>query len=135
MERRARWGQELRYKKEEELFKEEFHIDVTDSYLHHLTDYVGEKMLAEDEAAARKWEVMLESGKGAAAMSRLIPRKATKKGVFYIMIDGSMLNTRDKPVGESSWKEGKLALFFAASDAIRQYEVPPEVIDRGFTIW
>jgi hypothetical protein len=117
MERSTRWGQAMTYKDCEELFKEEFHIDVTDSYLHDITDYVGEKMLAEDKQAAKEWEIMLESGKGAAAMADIIPSKPTKKGVFYIMIDGSMLNTRDSQDGESSWKEVKLALFFAAEDA------------------
>jgi hypothetical protein len=103
MERSARWGQAMTYKDCEELFKEEFHIDVTDSYLHEITDYVGEKMLEEDKQGAKEWEVMLESGKGVAAMTDIIPPKATKKGVFYIMIDGSMLNMRDSQDEESSW--------------------------------
>jgi hypothetical protein len=120
LERSARWGQELPYQKEEELYKEEFHIEVTDSYLHKLTDYVGGKLLEEDEQGAKEWEVMLERGQGTAEKADRTPGKPRKKGAFYIMIDGSMLNTRDTPRGESSWKEVKLALFFAAKDTKRR---------------
>jgi hypothetical protein len=138
MERSARWGQAMTYKDCEELFKEEFHIDVTDSYLHDLTDYVGGKMLVEDEQAAKKWDVMLESGKGAAAMADIIPLKATNKGVFYVMSDGSMLNTRDSQDGESSWKEVKLALFFAATDTITRKRGNDETVSiekKDYAVW
>jgi hypothetical protein len=136
LERSARWGQAMTYKECEELFKEEFHIEVTDSYLHSLTDYVGEKMLAEDEQAAKEWEEMLESGKGAAAMADIIPAKPAKKGVFYIKIDGSMLTMRDCQEGESSWKEVKLGLFFAAKDAQKRgKEETVSICKKDYAIW
>jgi hypothetical protein len=138
LERAARWGQERTYKGTESLFRDEFHIEVTDSYLQHLTDYVGKAMLEEDEKAAEKWEGMLETGKGAAAMAAIAPEKPTKKGVFYIMIDGSMLNTRDFCAGESSWKEVKLALFFAATDAKRRKQGDEETVSiekKDYAVW
>jgi hypothetical protein len=123
------------YKCGEKLFREELHIDVSDSYLHSLTDYAGGKMLLEDKKAAKEWERMLSSGKGAAAKADVILAKPTREGVFYIMIDGSMLNMRDSQ-DESSWKEVKLGLFFAAGDAKKRgKEETVSIVKKDYAVW
>jgi hypothetical protein len=112
MERCSRWGQSLTYQSAQSLFKDEFHIDITDSYIHKISDFVGKAALEEDTAAAAKWESMFKRGAGAAQMAELIPEKPSVKDTMYLMLDGSLINTRD-----SDWKEVKLVMFFASKDA------------------
>jgi hypothetical protein len=136
LEKGARWGQAMTYKDCEELFKEEFQIDVTDSYLQHITDYVGKKVLEEDRNRVERWKKVLKRGEGAAEMADLVPDKPTKKGVIYIMIDGSMINTRDSGEGESSWKEVKLVLFFAADDAKKKGKSETvRIRKKDYAVW
>jgi hypothetical protein len=120
MARAAQIGQaSVSYRDAEETYKQILGISITDSYIHDISEYVGKKYFKEDERAAGIWEDIFSKGKSALGQAQAVktPEKPTREGVFYIMIDGSMINIRQLVKGLSSWKEVKLALFFAGKDA------------------
>jgi hypothetical protein len=107
----------LPYKPLGALVVRELGIDITDSLIHDITDYVGSLAYKEDERKGQAWKSMFDEGKGVGAMAERVGKRGTRKGTYYIMLDGSMVNTRKSESWEGGWKEVKLALFFAASDA------------------
>jgi hypothetical protein len=120
----------------EKIFINQLHIDITDSYIHDITDYVGSLAYEQDVKAAAAWREMFKRGTGAAPAAGRVGKRGTRKGVFYIMVDGSMLNTRKNDVWEGGWKEVKLALFFAASDAEIQKDGETVVIKKkDHAVW
>jgi hypothetical protein len=137
MDRCARLGQMgLPYKAVEKLFTNELHITVSDSYIHDITDYVGSLAYEEDVKAARVWRKMYKRGKGVALAGDRVGKRGTRKGVYYIMLDGSMLNTRKSDRWEGGWKEVKLALFFAASDAkIQKDRETVKITKKDHAVW
>jgi hypothetical protein len=101
---------ESSYEEAAQLLSEDYHIMLTDSTLNKVTDYVGRTVFEADKARVEEaYEKMADTP---------IPEKPTRKDVFYLFIDGSLLFTRILgAIGGRLWKEVKLALMFAGKDA------------------
>jgi hypothetical protein len=100
------------YEKASEAYWEDYGIRITDSQICEVTNYIGQKAYEEDKRRADAYEAIFAKGHKLKDFLDTLPDKPTRKGVFYIMIDGSMLNIRGM-----GWKEVKLALMFAGDDA------------------
>jgi hypothetical protein len=104
----ARFAQALSsYKTAEVFLQEDFGMNITDSLIQDVTNYVGSAVHEEDARKAEETEKNMTE----------IPCKTKRNGVFYVMTDGSMVNTRMSDGNGSTWREVKLALLFAGEDA------------------
>ncbi|GHV82733.1 hypothetical protein AGMMS50212_00730 [Spirochaetia bacterium] len=97
------------YESAQEILRNKMDINISDEYIRTITMEVGEKVFDDDTKRAGDTGHLIDE----------MPPKPTKSGVIYVMIDGSMINTREKNDGGSSkWSEIKLAVFFSGNDLI-----------------
>jgi hypothetical protein len=95
------------YKTAELFLREDFGMMITDSLIQDVTNYVGGAVHGEDARRAEETEKNMTE----------ISCETKRKGVFYVMTDGSMVNTRITDGNGSTWREVKLALLFSGEDA------------------
>jgi hypothetical protein len=94
---RAKFAQALpSYKAAETIIEESFGMKVSDTYIGRVTGYVGGRVY---ETGKEKSREAYEN------MPRLEYKENSRKGVFYIMTDGSMALTGEKSADGSGWRE------------------------------
>jgi hypothetical protein len=103
----AKFGQLMSsYKLAGSILREELGMRVSASHVERVTDYVGSVVYEEDERRAResyeRWE-------------KLEYKEKSREGTFYLMVDGSMANTREKDNKGSSWREVRLVMCFTSN--------------------
>jgi hypothetical protein len=96
------------------IFHDGLNINISDSYIHEVANYVGELMFKKEDALAEKTEEMFAKGKNMSLMVE-IPSKPSIDDTGYIMADGSMIRVRDAK--KDVWEEVKLGLLFDGKDA------------------
>ena len=104
----------MSFEKSSELIKKFTGIEVSDSLIRSITEETGEKVFRQDiERAKESYE------KPEIAAPSLL-EKDKKKGVLYIMMDGSAINTIQVDNLGSSWREMKLGLVFADYNRVKR---------------
>jgi hypothetical protein len=104
----TKYGQLMEYKDAEELLKDDQGIKVTDTLINEVTNYVGKIVFEGDRERAEK----IDKNR---AKNTPCGMGVKRKGVFYALFDGSMLNIRAWDEQGHGWHEMKLALLFPAS--------------------
>lgn len=101
------------FKEASALLKKLANLEVSPKTIQVISEEVGKKLFEEDMkqaeeiyAAQDKWE------------DYFIDEAGKKDDVFYIMADGSTINTRTKGEDGSSWREMKLATMFRGKDIL-----------------
>ncbi|MDR2510718.1 MAG: hypothetical protein LBC77_08765 [Spirochaetaceae bacterium] len=103
----AYWGQNQgSYEQTKKILYDKFGYEFSVSTIKQVTDYVGRKTYEAEKAEAEKCE------KERQTMS--IPSETDD--IMCIMIDGSQVNTIEKNVEGSTWKEAKLGVLFYQKD-------------------
>jgi hypothetical protein len=94
------------FKSAERTLRKRVPTRITDDLIREVSEYEGKRVFEEDTRRAFPVEKNLDN----------IPDKPDKKGILYIMIDGSAINTRIKDEQGSAWRENKLGLVFSSAD-------------------
>jgi hypothetical protein len=95
------------YKAAETLMADAFRMRVSATSIERVTNYVGEHVYETDkERSVKAYEEMPHLGY----------EENSRKGVFYIMMDGGVALTREKGVDGSGWKEVRLVMCFSDED-------------------
>jgi hypothetical protein len=96
----------------ETIMKENLGIPVLDSLIREVTYYAGKQVSEEDGKKGKEAEKNLVR----------IEYSRDKAGVLYLMVDGSMVNTRVKDEEGSTWRENKLGIVFNGNDVRERKE-------------
>lgn len=103
----AYWAQDqVSFQRAEEKIKRVFNISIDDDTIRKAAGYIGRTVFAED--CRKAGDVWAEFCAGP-----IMPASKKKKGVLYIEMDGSAVNTRVQDENGSTWRENKLAIFFS----------------------
>jgi hypothetical protein len=97
---------ESSFKSAERMLRKCVPTQITDDLIREVTEHVGKRVFEEDTRRACPVEKNLDK----------VPDKPDRKGVLYIMVDGSAINTRIPDAQGSSWRENKLGLVFSSTD-------------------
>jgi hypothetical protein len=122
----AEFGQFSSYASAQRLMGEHTYIHISASLIEKVTDYIGSYVYNNDTKRANEtydnmaWIDYEENG---------------RKGVFYIMIDGSMANTRQKGKDGDTWKEVKLCLVFAGDDTRLRGKDTMEITNKEYAVY
>lgn len=109
------WAQDqISFQRAEEKIKRTMNVSIDDDTIRKAAGFIGKAVFEEDCKKAE--EVWAEFCK----RPLLLPSKK-KKGVLYIEIDGSAVNTRVQDENGSTWRENKLAIFFS-TDHVHQWK-------------
>jgi hypothetical protein len=99
-------ARESSFKAAERMLRKCVPTQITDDLIREVTEHVGRRVFEADTRRACPGDKNLDK----------IPDKPDKKGILYIMIDGSAINTRIKDAKGSTWRENKLGLVFNSTD-------------------
>jgi hypothetical protein len=102
------WAQnQSSYENAQEIMRNKIGITISDEYIRTIAMEVGGRIYEEAGRAAEDRE----------HLSAEIPAKPSKKGMLYLMVDGSMIQTREKEAdGAAKWREVKLGMVFNSND-------------------
>lgn len=103
----AYWAQDqISFQRAEEKLKKTLHLSVDDDTIRKAAGYIGKAVFDEDCRKADKvWKEF--------SAKPLAPVLKKKKGILYIEVDGSAVNTRVQDENGSTWRENKLGIFFS----------------------
>ena len=104
----------MSFEKSSELIKKFTGIEVSDSLIRSITEESGEKVFRQDMERAK------ESYEKPEIAAPSLLEKDKKKGVLYIMMDGSAINTIQVDSLGSGWREMKLGLVFADYNRVKR---------------
>lgn len=119
----AYWAQDqISFQRAEEKLLRTKGLFVNDDTLRIASNYVGrEVFLADCRKADEAWRCFC---------SRPFERGRKRKGVLYLEIDGSAVNTRHRDDKGSTWRENKLAIFFSSDNIFTRKQKSGEVYRR-----
>jgi hypothetical protein len=97
------------YESAQEIMRNEIGINVSDEFMRTITMEAGQLIVDDDTEKAEDID----------HINAEIPQTWTIDGTLYIMIDGSMIRTRDiNDDGTAAWKEVKLGMVFTDEDLV-----------------
>lgn len=106
----AYWAQDqVSFQRAEEKIKRTLHVSIDDDTVRKAAGYIGKAVFEEDCRRAEETWMEFSSRPLASAARR-------KKGILYIEMDGSAVNTRVQDENGSTWRENKLAIFFSTDN-------------------
>jgi hypothetical protein len=105
----AEFGQDDAYGRAGAMMRKYTFLKTSDSLVEEVTDHVGKYVFERDNARAEEEE---------RKMPYIEYDQGSRKGAFYIMVDGGMADTRvkNKKTG-SSYREVKVGMLFAGEDS------------------
>jgi len=103
----AYWAQDqISFQRAEEKLKKTLHLSIDDDTIRKAAGYIGKAVFEEDCRNADKiWEEF--------STKPVVPITKREKGILYIEVDGSAVNTRVQDENGSTWRENKLGIFFS----------------------
>lgn len=114
------------YAELQQMYKDDWGIDISDDLIRNVTNYIG-KMVYDEDCARREEDLEHLRKQGTSPRQSAGTSKNTH--VLYIEMDGAMLNTR-KRENDFTWKENKLGLVFSSKDLISYKNQRQEDIKR-----
>lgn len=104
----------MSFEKSSELIKKFTGIEVSDSLIRSITEEAGEKVFKQDMERAK------ESYEKPEIAAPVLLEKEKKKGILYILMDGSAVNTIQLDDSGSSWREMKLGMVFTDYNKVKR---------------
>ena len=120
----AFWGQnQSSFKKASEIIKRTSRINISSNHVLNITKSVGEIVYKYNLRKAKEiWD----------DRANISIECKIKKGILYIEIDGSAVNTRIEDENGSTWKENKLAIFFSDKDVFKRKDKANMIMHKEF---